>query len=679
MSLNTPIDNLLKTSVRTINCFKKNNILSFWDLLNYFPFRYENYSLCSPIDKIQDGEIVTIKGQVMNLRQELTRRGLKIQKILIQDPTGKIELVWYNQPFLLRLFKPGMHIAVSGVVKKYLHELTITPESYEIINTLDQTTIHTGRIVPVYPEKQGLSSRVIREKIFMILKDKPNIPDTLSQEIISYNQLIDEELAYQQIHFPQDMRLAQKARLRLSFDELFVIQLSSSLVRKEWQQETLKHVFQVDKYSNELANFIKNLPFDLTRAQKRSLKEIVHDLASTHPMNRFLQGDVGSGKTVIAVTASYLTYLNGLQSLFMAPTEILVNQHYQTVSNMLKNYPLKIGLQTGSRKIKEPKDMNLIIGTHALLNEKLNFDKVGLVVIDEQHRFGVRQRALLKKKGVNPHLLTMTATPIPRTVTLTLYGELDLSVIDEMPKGRRTTKTYLVPKQKRSDGYQWIKKQIQAYKTQVFVICPLIEESEIETMRSVKAASKEYEYLKKQVFPELKLGLLHGKMKTSEKNRVMQDFKEKKYDLLVSTQVVEVGIDIPNATIMLIETAERYGLAQLHQLRGRVGRGSRQSYCLLFTETEDEEILKRLKIFVRTESGIQLSEYDMRLRGPGDIYGIKQHGFMSLKIASLADYTLISKAKNAVNYFVKKYGNLDKFEELKKKVDQYRVSLITRD
>jgi ATP-dependent DNA helicase RecG len=466
------------------------------------------------------------------------------------------------------------------------------------------------------------------------------------KEILQYNRLLDENIAYKNIHFPENKYLAKQARERLAFDELFIIQLSANIIKKQWEKETVGNQFFLSAPIKEKINqFIANLPFELTNAQKRVWLEIQNDLTKTKPMNRLLQGDVGSGKTIVCALASYLAYLNGFQSLIMAPTEILANQHYFTLTNLFSGLPLKIGLQTGSKKItKKTKEIienyDIIVGTHALINEKINFKKVGLVIIDEQHRFGVKQRALLKEKGINPHLLTMTATPIPRTIALTLYGELDLSIIDEMPKGRLPVKTYLVPNEKRDKGYQWIKDKIKETGGQVFIICPLIEESEVETMKSVKAATIEYEKIKK-IFSPYKVGLLHGKMSAKEKDIILNDFKNRKFDILVSTPVVEVGIDIPNAVIMIIEGADRFGLAQLHQLRGRVGRGEKQAYCFLFTEKNDENTLKRLNFFAQNNNGLKLAEFDLQHRGPGEIYGTKQHGIINLKVASLKEQLII--------------------------------------
>ncbi len=681
MLMDIPIDSLPKTSPLTIKRLKSLNINTLTDLLNYFPFRYENYSLISAINKIQPGEIVTLKGTISKSKFEITKKGTRIQKFILQDSSDQVEIVWFNQPYLLRLINPGTLLSVAGLVNKFKNRFVLEPKEYEILSRPDQETIHTGRLVPIYPEKKGLSSKTIREKIHFTLKNfSHQIDELLPKEIIRFNDLVSLPTAYFDIHFPKSNSTAQKARARLAFDELFLIQLSASLIRKEWDKEkVISHFILKASYKKLLDDFRRRLPFELTNAQKRSLNEMVNDLIKPRPMNRFLQGDVGSGKTVVAALGAYLAFLNGYQTLFMAPTEILANQHYQTVSSLFSNLPLKIGLHTKSIKIDKKNKYDIVLGTHALINEKLSFKKVGLVIVDEQHRFGVVQRSLLKSKGFNPHLLTMTATPIPRTVALTLYGELDLSVIDEMPKGRLPVKSYLVPEAKKMVCYQWIKRQIKERGNQVFIICPLVEESEVETMLSVKAAKKEYQYLMSEVFSDFKIGLIHGKLKSKEKDKMMAGFKNKKIDILVSTSVVEVGIDIPNASIMIIEGAERFGLAQLHQLRGRIGRGSTQSYCFLFTSDGSKINTDRLNFFSHTTSGNELALYDLKHRGPGNVFGTKQSGFLDLRIASLTDYPLIKKTKNALLYFINKYPNLDLFPQLKKIVKKRREGQVSKD
>jgi len=683
------IENLPNTSSITIHKLKSLGINTYFDLLNYFPLRYEDYSPLTNIDKVQIGEVVTVQGKIVEAKNQYTRSRITIQKIIIADDTGTVSISWFNQPYLIRILKIDEIISVAGLVKRFGSRLIIEPKEYEI----GEKRIHTGRLVPIYSERKGLSSKTIREKVThalsgVILSDEQNEEskdlEFLPKEIISYNNLIDENTAYRQIHFPENMDLANKAKERLAFDELFSLQLANNLIKREWQKEKVGNSFNVEtSLMTSLQDFIGDLPFKLTSDQNKAVEEIINDLKKSTPMNRFLQGDVGSGKTVVAAIGCYLSFLNGYQSIIMAPTEILANQHFQTIKNLFSKLDtLGVGLITGSTKKPtthklQPTPYDIIIGTHALLNQKLKFNKVGLVVIDEQHRFGVSQRALLKEKTLNSHLLTMTATPIPRTVALTLYGELDLSYIEEMPKGRQLIKTFFVPKEKRNSGYLWIKKQIKENNAQVFIVCPLIEESESETLKSVKAVKIEFENLKK-IFPEFRLSLLHGKIKSSEKQKIMSDFKNEKIDILISTPVVEVGIDVPNATIMIIEGAERFGLASLHQLRGRVGRSDKQSYCFLYTENDSDKTRKRLNFFCKNHLGVKLAEFDLNNRGAGNIFGTEQHGFVNLKIASLTDFELINRTKKAVGYFVGKY-KVEDWGELNKKVEDYKGRQISRD
>jgi ATP-dependent DNA helicase RecG len=468
------------------------------------------------------------------------------------------------------------------------------------------------------------------------------------------------------------------AKRRLAFEEFFLTHLAALIRRSQWMNKKVVHQLLLLPYRGMVNAFIKNLPFELTDAQKIALREILSDLTGAKPMNRLLEGEVGSGKTVVATIAMYVVFLNGFQSVLMAPTEILANQHYKTISELLANYGVRVELITGAtrskRKDKKIEDADILVGTHALINRSLRFDKIGLVVIDEQQRFGVEQRALLREKAVNPHVLTMTATPIPRTVFLTLYGDLDLSYLNELPKERKLVKTWLVPQEKREAGYEWIKKQIKENGDQVFIICPFIEES--ETLTSVKAAKKEFERLKADIFPEFRVGLLHGRLKAKEKNEVIEKFKNREIDILVSTPVVEVGIDIPNATIILIEAAERFGLAQLHQLRGRVGRGNKQSYCLLFTESKSEQTLKRLAVMEKIFIGAELAELDLKLRGPGELYGTLQHGIPKLKAASFSDFDLIQTTKGEAEKIL---PHIDQFPRLLEKLNRITAKEISPD
>lgn len=678
--LETPIDQLPATSIRTINRLKSINIKTFEDLLNHFPSRYKNYSLVSTISQLQPGERVTIKGVIIDSKNEYTRKGLTVQKFLVQDDQSTIEIIWYNQPYLLRLLRPKTLISVAGEVKRFIHSLVLEAQQYEILRYNNDETVHTGRIIPIYPETYGLSSKILREKIWRLLKQK-YFKEIFPSNFVKHYQLIDEIEAYDNIHFPKNMFLTEKARRRLVFDEIAIIQLSSTFIKQEWQKQKVAKRFLVSQ--KILDDFIKNLPFELTAAQKRCLSEILSDVSKPVPMNRLLQGETGSGKTVVAAAVAYTAFHNNCQTLFMAPTEILAFQHYNSLTQLFASFQTnkspKIILHTSSSKTNSAmmKTADIIVGTHALIDKKTQFGEVGLVVIDEQHKFGVAQRNRLKEKGFNPHLLTMTATPIPRTIILTFYGELNLSIIDEMPKNRLTVKTYLVKTARRAAAYDWIKKQIKDKHIQAFIVCPFIEISDEETLVAVKAAKKEFEYLKHTVFNDLNLGLLHGKMKPKEKDAVMKSFAEGKINILVSTPVVEVGIDIPNAAIILIEAAERFGLAQLHQLRGRVGRGNKQSYCFLFTE-KDHQTSPRLRVFTTCFNGFELARQDLSFRGGGEIYGLKQHGKPNLKIASLTDFTLIEIVKKACVDFFTHY-NLADFPLLQKRLKKYKISLISQN
>lgn len=670
------IETLPNTSAITIRHFKSLGIKTYFDLLNYFPSRYDDYSVKSRIVSLQPGETVTVRGMVTEAKFGITRGGMRLQRFVIADETGEVDVTFFNQPYLLRLIKKGQEISVAGVVSQFGRKIIIEPKDFELTGK----GIHTGRLVPVYPQVRGLSSKTIREKIYVVLhpNEKMVLEELLPQEILQFNNLISDDEAYRQIHFPDSFEKSKTARDRLAFDELFTVQLSSHLIKSEWQKEKVGHQLKEGaKIADKVNQFINHLPFTLTQAQIRAWGEIKSDLLESSPMNRFLQGEVGSGKTVVAALASYLAFLNGFQSLLMAPTEILAQQHYKTMKllfDRLKISP-KISLVTGVTKKDTTSD--IVVGTHAIISKKNKYDNVGLVIVDEQHRFGVAQRAALKAKGINPHLLSMTATPIPRTVALTLYGELDLSVIDELPASRLPIKTYLVPPEKRAKGYRWIADQIKNSRAQVFIVCPLIEESTVETMKAVKAAKKEFENLK-SVFSGFNLGLLHGKIKGEEKEKIMNDFRARKIDILVATPVVEVGVDIPGATIMVIEGAERFGLAQLHQLRGRVGRADKQSYCFLFTDKPDMTINERLRFFATTVNGNKLAEKDLEIRGPGNIYGIKQSGYIDLKIASLSDYALIEKTKKAVEYFVA-HKKISDFKALKKRLKKTQVGEVSSD
>ncbi len=691
MNLLTPIGE----SGRSLKLYKsrleKLNIFTFQDLLYHIPFRYDNFSLISKVGNVQPGEVVTIQGRVEEMQNVYTRSAKKIQKAVLSDETGMIDVTWFNQPFLTKYIHRGDMLSVSGKADLFGGKLSIQSPEYEML-TSSKTTLHTGRLVPIYSETKGLTSKWLRRQIHTVLMDIENsLEDYLPSEVIQREQLMDLTNAVKKIHFPLTLEEAEEAKRRLAFDELLLLQLRSIKRRRDWEEETQGTAFEIAKFEKEISTFLKSLPFTLTAAQERAVEDITKDLKQNKPMNRLLQGDVGSGKTIVAAVASYLAYLNGFQSAFLAPTEILAQQHYQTLTTFLSPFGITVDLRTGSSKGKGergkgkeksgtltpsplPLTPNILVGTHAILSQHVQFENLGLVIIDEQQRFGVKQRGIIRSKGNNPHILTMTATPIPRTVALTMYGDLDLSYLSEMPKGRKLIKTWLVPNEKRLGAYSWIEKEIRTNKTQAFIICPFIEDS--ENMVTVKAAKSEFERLQKHVFPDLKMSLLHGKLKAKEKEAILTAFKEKKADILVATPVVEVGIDIPNASIILIEAAERFGLAQLHQLRGRVGRGAAQSYCLLFSESTSQTTLQRLKAMETAHVGAELAELDLKLRGPGDIFGTAQHGLPKLKVATFSDFTLINKAKAEAEQI---FATLHTHPRIKAKIEEENAEDISPD
>lgn len=654
-------------------------IKTLHDLLYHMPSRYENYALISTIDKLQQGETVTIQGEVKEIKNNYIARSKSLQKAVISDPTGTVQVSWFNQPYLIKAVYAGSRIAIAGTVEGFAGKLQIKSPEYEILKDLDPT-IHTGRLVPIYPVTRGISSKWLRKQVYLLLFKEELFPDDfLPEDLRQKYNLTSLTNALRSIHFPADLTETLTARERLAFDELFMLQLNTRERKTEWGRQVLRKPFMVKKHLNAAQAFINSLPYSLTEAQNRSIQDIFTDFTTSRPMNRLLQGDVGSGKTIVATSAMYMTYLNGSQSILMAPTEILAKQHFQTISNLLTPFKVKVDLATSSQKSIQQRDYmlrdtNILIGTHALLSEKIQLKKLGLVVIDEQQRFGVSQRASIREKGDNPHFLTMTATPIPRTVALTLYGDLDLSYLDEMPKNRKKIKTWLVPPEKRESAYAWIEKEIREHHSQAFIICPFIDES--ETMQTVKAASKEYALLQKEVFPKLKLGLLHGRQKVKEKDEILKSFRDKAFDILVATPIVEVGIDIPNATIIIIEAAERFGLSQLHQLRGRVGRGGEQSYCLLFTEAKNPSVLQRLKAMETMSIGSELAELDLKLRGAGEMFGTLQHGRDTLKIATFSDTILIQKAQIAAGEI---YPSLSQYPKLQEKLASLQQEKISPD
>lgn len=654
MNLNSSVGELPFVGPIYLKRLEKLGIYKIKDLLYHVPYRYLDFSTTSKIAELRVGKTVTVRGEVASIKNQYTRAGRKIQLAQISDETGNILAVWFNQPFLVRTLYPGVKVALAGEVGWFGKGRAFVSPEYEKISE-GKTGVHTGRIIPVYPETSGISSKWLRGRIKNAFeKIGKDIQEFLPKLTLSELHLITLPGAIKSVHFPTKLSQTQNGRERLAFDELLFLQLQNSYRKAKWQKNRIANKLTINKLT--VNKFIKTLPFDLTDSQEDATAEILKGLEKDYPMNRLLEGDVGSGKTVVAAITSFVAFSNGYQTVFMAPTQILAQQHFDTLKRLLQPFEVRISLITSDIKKVGIGRNDIFVGTHALIHNKVDFDKVALVVIDEQHRFGVEQRAhLIKKTGkksVAPHILTMTATPIPRTVALTFYGDLDLSTLDELPAGRQKITTWIVPPQKREGAYGWMKTQISKFKTQIFVVCPLIEESQVETMRQIKAAKKEYENLKK-IFKNLNVGLLHGRQSAKEKTKVLDSFRKGEINILVATPVVEVGIDVPNATIMVIEGAERFGLAQLHQLRGRVGRGEAKSYCLLFSETRSQKALSRLGAMTKTMSGFELAELDLQIRGPGEIFGTRQHGFPELKIASWGDFDLIKKAKKLAENIVK--------------------------
>lgn len=660
MDLQTHLFSILGIGPSIVKKLARLNLLTVEDLIHHYPFRYDDFSHTSNALEAQIGQKVTLVGEIWSIKAIYTRSRKVLVQAIFNDGTSPITLTWFNQGWLTKSIQTGDRLQVSGKLSKYKNKLSIIAPVWEKINQLtnQMSNIHTGRLVPIYPETDNLSSKWLRTKISQILPEiKNQITDPLPDSVKDNMLALPEALS--KIHFPDSWEQAQQARDRLGFDELFYVTLATLKMRAQWQDKKSVEVFKIDP--KDLKTFIEKLPFHLTKAQEKVISEIIADLKKGYPANRLIQGEVGSGKTVVATAIAYLTHRNGFKTILMAPTEILAFQHFSTMSALLTPFGIKVGIYTGSKK--QADDADVFVGTHALLSEKLKTQNVGLIIIDEQQRFGVAQRSLLRSKASIPHFLTMTATPIPRTVALTLYGDLDISLINEMPKGRKVVKTYLVPEKKRQDSYQFIAKKVKEG-DQVYVITPLIDFS--ETSVSAKAAKVEYERLRTDIFPNLKIGLLHGKLKPKEKEQAINDFKDKKVDILVSTSVVEVGVDVPNATIMLIEGAERFGLAQLHQLRGRVGRGEKESYCLMFTQ--DSKQSSRLKNLENIYDGMKLAELDLKIRGSGELFGTRQSGRLEFKIASLSDLTLIEKTRAAASKILNEDPTVDKYPLLKAKL-----------
>lgn len=671
---------------KVANMLNKLGIYTANDLLFYFPRKHIDYSNRTLIKNLKIDTTTTVFGHIKSTQSFVTKNGLSVLKVKIADESGTLDLSFFyakaNRHLLARYasqFPKDAGIMVSGSVKlnSFDGRLTIDKPQYSIMTgdflesakIAQNSNLNLARIVPIYPLSEGVSIKILRKSIFNTIEMyKELIPTVIPDYLVKKYDLLEKKDAVEQIHFPQTMEMLEKARFSLVFEELFLIQLKLAILREENRTNNYSVPLKT-KPDGLVKTFIKNLPFELTGAQKRAVEDILKDLNSTEPMQRLLQGDVGSGKTVVAAIMLLAAVENGYQGAIMAPTEILAQQHYNNLTQWLTPLGLGTGLFLGSnsKKLREKIEKDLVngqthiaVGTHALIQENVGFANLGAIVIDEQHRFGVKQRTLLKNKAQSPQMLTMTATPIPRTLALTVHGDLDLTIIDELPKGRKPIKTVIISQNGHKHAYELIKDEIEQGR-QAYVVYPLIDES--ETL-SAKAATIEAERLKRDIFPQFKIGLLHGKLKNDEKEQIMADFKNKKYDILVSTTVVEVGVDVPNATVMLIENGERFGLSQLHQLRGRVGRSDLQSYCIISTSTKSQATRERLQIMEQTNDGFVIAEKDLQLRGPGEFLGTRQSGLPDLIISDLIrDAKILELARNEAIDFVKCY-ELDNFLHL---------------
>ncbi len=678
MNWNSSVSGLWKAGPRTAKSLKKFGIGSIRDLVYYFPFRYEDYSQIVPIAGLQEGQAVTVRGKIELLAAKRSfRRRMVVVEALLSDQSGSVRVVWFNQPYVTKLLEAGDEVFVSGVPRRDMLGFQFASPQYEKIKP-DFSPTHTARLVPIYHLTAGVTEKQIRGLIKQALGFFPSVPEWLPEEISAPLSLFTHLEALQHVHFPTDQKTLAESLRRLKFEELFLLQLRAELAR---MAKVSLRAPEISFQEAAIKEFVAELPFALTKAQKVAAWEILQAIQKKAPMNRLLSGDVGSGKTVVAAMALYNAALNGFQGILMVPTEILATQHYASLCKLLGSKGVRIAVYTRSQRklfnsrsgeVSETEyskaqllkffatgETDLVIGTHALLTEGVEFKQLGLVIVDEQHRFGVAQRRVIKEKGERVHFLSMTATPIPRSLALLIYGDLDISIINELPVGRKKILSRLVEPAKRERAYEFIRAQIKQGR-QAFVVCPLIEGAADAGLGTVdkKSVLNEYAKLSEKIFPDLRVSYLHGKLKPDDKEAVMRDFAKGQIDILVSTSVVEVGVDIPNASVMMIEGAERFGLAQLHQFRGRVGRSVHQSYCLLFTDSDSATAKERLVFFETHQDGFQLAEKDLEIRGPGEVYGTTQSGLMELRLAKLTDRELIRQAKEAatnVAPLIKKY------------------------
>lgn len=673
MTLSDPLTSLKGVGDAVAKKFAGAGIKTIADLMDYYPRSYDDYSTITKIAHLRPG-LVTIQAEVETVTGRYVRRGLHITEAVVRDESSSIRLVWFNQPYRAAALKHGVSYFISGMYELKQRRFAIMNPSMEQVSDLP---VSTARIVPKYRESKGLTSRQIRSALWQLQPLIERLPETLPPNIVQEQGLVSRAEALHLLHFPKTNDELEIARRRLGFEEVFQLTLASLLNKQENQREVALEI----PFNEQLAkDFVKHLPFDLTAAQRKVVWQIYQDMQRREPMNRLVEGDVGSGKTVVAAMAAVMALAQDWQVAFMAPTELLARQHAETIYKLLEplGYGAQVGLLVGSLKpaqktkaheaIKKG-DIRFIVGTQALIQEAVDMHKLALIIIDEQHRFGVEQRkTLMAKAGHMPHVLSLTATPIPRSLALTLYGELDVSVLNEKPGGRLPIITEIHSPNSRKQLNQAIEQELSQGR-QMFVVCPLITESE---SFGAESAEKTYERLSKIEFKHRRVGLLHGKMKAAEKQAIMEQFVQHELDILVSTTVIEVGVDVPNASIMLVESAERFGLAQLHQLRGRVGRGSDQGYCYLVL-SDSQPPSRRLRALESSQDGFKLAEFDLQIRGPGAIYGTAQHGALDLRIAKLSDVVLIASARQSAQALLDSGADLLQYKELMSHVNRLRA------
>ena len=695
MKPTTPLKNIPLIQAKYLKPLEKLGLKNVRDFLFYFPFRYQDFSQIVEISPEHINRTITVEGKIIKTKiNRIFKRRMSVQEIVIEGKNEKtLKAVWFNQPFILETLKEGTRVRLSGKLELKGRTLTLTSPQWE---KASREATNTARLVPVYSETRGITSKWIRWQIQNIFKKNTSTLQVVPESITKKFNLFSVSRALREIHFPKSQNALLVAQKTFAFQDMFLAQVNALKIEEEWKKQKAI-AFEPEKEMIE--KFKASLPFELTKAQKKSAQEILFDIEKEKPMNRLLNGDVGSGKTVVASIAALEVAQNKYQMALMAPTEVLARQHFESFLELFKDYTFNIGLLSNSYKIEARRgeqtqndrkkmlkkiskgEIDIVIGTHAIIQKDVHFKKLALIVIDEQHRFGVAQRATLQNQVLEtkdgsaktiPHLLTMTATPIPRTLAISYFGSLEISLLDEMPRDRQEIETKIVTPKEQERVYEFSKKEIEKGR-QIFIIFPLIEES--KALSEVKAAKEEFERLSKKVFLEYKLALLHGRMKSEEKERVMRKFKDKKFDILVSTSVVEVGVDIPNASVMIIENSERFGLSQLHQFRGRVGRGKHNSFCFLFVSRDEKRKNPRLRTLEKTNDGFQIAEKDLKLRGPGQFFGRIQSGLPDQVMQNLGNIRLIKLARSEATNLLKKDPKFEKYPEIKKALERFQESV----